>query len=448
MKFDFSYDWKEGSQDIRHESHRATLADFSIRVDDRFFTSNVPLSSEDEDSSTKSSIFVSLFPLAEFMAANWWPLLHEPQEKQGLLNSAIAFDRRHWINKHTDGFAYPTLGLFGAGSAVRIVARPSHIESANIQFPETSGSAMAGWGGLDREEVEAKLLSFLTATAERLPSNDDKAWLKDVIARIQNSRADADEAKYCRCAGLLGSDPYDLGDDLNDAITGTIAILGEEIALEMFATTEVADVVDKASWVQERTGSLIQKSRELGAYVEHFKGELGAPPSMEEKPWERGYEAARRLRSLLGLAPDRPLAVMGDVTKALLDAEEFVICRIPDLEPNCGARGIARRNADGLGVAIGQNAGDPKFQLTATLGDFLLSNESEFFLSTKASTDRQKRNRAFAAEFLAPIQGIRERWVNGKSSRSNQEKIAEDFGVSLYIVQYQMQNQAPLLYPV
>lgn len=442
MKLNFLYDWQDSVSEVRLESHRSTWANLSIGIDDRFFTENLSSCSDEEGGNARNFISVSVFPLAEFIAANWWPLLHEPLEKESLLKDTTAFKLRHWINKHTDGFAYPTLGIFGSDSSVRIVARPSYIESANIEFPGTSGKINMSWEGIRRDEVEATLLSFITATEERLPANSDKNWLKDIIARIQHSRADHEEAIYCRCAGLLGADPYDPSDELYNAITKTVDLLGEELAVEMFATAETSDVVSRVLWIQENTHSTIKKSRETATYANGLKNEILTGSLKPGRPWERGYNAAQQLRSLLHIMPDDSLTSIDAVTKALLDAPAKVISNIKNMESICGARGVACKSTDGLGLAITQNWRDQKFQLVATFADFLFSKDNEIFLSTGASTDRQKCNRAFAAEFLAPIQGIMEKWSNSESIEANQEKIAQSFGVSTYIVRYQIQNQA------
>lgn len=441
MQFDFTCEWQDGPTEVRLPAHRSTWADLKIAVDDRVFTSNEPLVSDDEDAGPRDFIAVSVFPLAEFIAANWWPLLHEPQEKEGLLLDASAFKQRHWINKHTDGFAYPTLGFFGADTSVRIVARPSHIESANIEFPISSGSANVHWNGVERNDVESALLRFLVATAERLPANDDKTWLQDLIARINHARTDQDEAIYCRCAGLLGADPFEPGDELYTAITRTIAVLGQDVAMEIFATAEVANVASRAQWLQDQTRSVIRKSREVAAHAGELKRRLQASRPQAGKPWERGYAVAQQLRDLLGMAPDRPMSTVDAVTRALFDAPATVVSSIKHLESNSGARGVACESRAGLGIAM-QSSRMPQFQLAATFADFLFSGDGGLFLSTGASTDRQKTNRAFAAEFLAPIEGIKDRWSVKKMPYPNFDDIASQFGVSPYIVRYQVQNQA------
>lgn len=441
MRFDFTYDWQDSPAGIRLPSHRATWANLKIAVDDRVFTSNAPLNSDDEDDGPRPFIAVSVFPLAEFIAANWWPLLHEPLEKEKLVLDAVAFRGRHWFNRHTDGFAYPTLGLFGADTSVRIVARPSHIESANIEFPVTSGNANVHWDGVDRSDVETALLAFLETAAERLPENDDRAWLKDMLARIHHSRTDPDEALYCRCAGLLGADPYDPGDEIDAAITRTIAILGEDIAIEMFATAETANVVERAEWMRDQTRAAIQKSRELASHANALKHQLREAMPMAGKPWERGYATARYLRVLLDMTPDTPIPTANAVSTALLAAPASMISSLEHMEASCGARGIAIESGDGLGMAT-QGGRTPQFQIAATFADFLFAGNHEFFLSTAAATDRQKCNRAFAAEFLAPIAGIQEQWSKSKSAEANIADIAKSFGISRSIARYQVQNQA------
>ncbi len=248
------------------------------------------------------------------MAANWWVLSHEPLEKHGLLADATAFNRRHWIDRHTDSFAYPTVGFFGADSSVRVVARPSCIESANLQFPVSSGGTDSGWEGVERQDVEATPLAFLTETAGRLPAGEDQAWLKDVITRVRQSRADQGEATYCRYAGLLGGDPYQPGDDLEHAVTRTIALLDETVAAEMFATAELADVVSKASWIRQQTDSAIRRSREAAAHADGLKADVRAVASVAGKPWERGYRIAQELRARLELSRDVPLPDVDAVT--------------------------------------------------------------------------------------------------------------------------------------
>ncbi|KGO32810.1 hypothetical protein JT06_18235 [Desulfobulbus sp. Tol-SR] len=56
------------------------------------------------------------------------------------------------------------------------------------------------------------------------------------------------------------------------------------------------------------------------------------------------------------------------------------------------------------------------------------------------NTERQKRNRAFAAEFLAPADAIRKRLTAGEVSQEDIDDLAGDMGVSPFVVEHQIVN--------
>ena len=256
-----------------------------------------------------------------------------------------------------------------------------------------------------------------------------------------------DTALYCRCAGLLGADPFEPGDALYTAISQTVAIVGQDIALEIFAVAEAPHVVQRAQWLHDQAQGAIKKSREVAKHASALKQSVRTAFAQDGKPWERGYAVAQQLRALLNLTPDMPMQCDEAVTQALFGAPAAVVSSIKDLELNSGARWVISQGSEGLGIAMPSKSGplsqtQSQFQLAASFADFVFSGDSEIYLSTAAATDRQKANRAFAAEFLAPIQGIQEKWSSKKTPHTNVEAIADAFGVSPYFIRYQVQNQA------
>jgi Zn-dependent peptidase ImmA (M78 family) len=111
-----------------------------------------------------------------------------------------------------------------------------------------------------------------------------------------------------------------------------------------------------------------------------------------------------------------------------------------------GAQGVGTDDEQGFSIALNpQSQRNKNFQLAATFADFLLADKSDIFLATSAWTDRQKINRAFAAEFLAPIDAIRA-IVNKKCPPiDNLAAVVDEFSVSRQLVRYQIENQAPEL---
>lgn len=446
MQFNFTYDWQDRPDGIRLDSHGATWADLKLGIDDRFFTANEVAPGSATERVKRNYVSVSVFPLAEFFAANWWALLNEPFEKKDVPNTDIfAFDRRHWIDQHTDGFSYPKLGFFGADSSIRLCAKPTILHSSDIHFTERTRSTNSHLQGLPRDVIEAKLFAFVQAVADRLPDNDDRGWLLDQLSRIDNSRQDVEEAKYCRYAGLLGEDPYESGDVLFSVISKTVELLGEEVASEMCATSEVNDVLARASWVHEQSAAICKRSASAAEHSLGLKKEL-AGHGASVAPWQKGYSSARKLRHVLGIPADQALDADKSVSQHLFDLDEDLIVKAPGLEIASGARGVLVNDARGLGLTLEADRRRPaKFQTAAIFSDFIFSSEKSLCLTTRASTDRQKCNRAFAAELLAPVEGIREHWLAWRSPSENYKRISSELNVTQGMVYYQVINQAPEL---
>jgi hypothetical protein len=76
-----------------------------------------------------------------------------------------------------------------------------------------------------------------------------------------------------------------------------------------------------------------------------------------------------------------------------------------------------------------------RFELARFIGDALIteSKPQPWFVSSDIPTERQKIQRAFAAEFLCPAEGALEQ-LSGDYSEPAVEQVAERFGVSTEIV--------------
>lgn len=81
-----------------------------------------------------------------------------------------------------------------------------------------------------------------------------------------------------------------------------------------------------------------------------------------------------------------------------------------------------------------------RFTLSRALWHFL-AEDDPIFLVTASYTDRQKVERAFAAELLAPAEGIEQRLTSEIFVEENLEELADHFGVSVKVVEHQIQNQ-------
>jgi Zn-dependent peptidase ImmA (M78 family) len=72
----------------------------------------------------------------------------------------------------------------------------------------------------------------------------------------------------------------------------------------------------------------------------------------------------------------------------------------------------------------------------------VICEDEPHFLVTAAYTDHQKVERAFAAELLAPTEGIAKELDNiSMVTQEDLEQVAEHFGVSTMVVEHQLENQ-------
>ena len=94
-------------------------------------------------------------------------------------------------------------------------------------------------------------------------------------------------------------------------------------------------------------------------------------------------------------------------------------------------------------VVIGQNrpAASKRFTLSRALWHYLW-DDSPLFVITAAHTYRQRVERAFAAELLAPAEGIAQLLESPPEAASQEEleQIAQRYGVSSMVIEHQLRN--------
>ena len=83
--------------------------------------------------------------------------------------------------------------------------------------------------------------------------------------------------------------------------------------------------------------------------------------------------------------------------------------------------------------------GSTRFLFCRALAEVLLSPVPDTLL-TKAHSERQQCNRAFAAEFLAPSAELRERVAGPVVDGDDIDELATMFGVSSLVIEHQIRN--------
>ena len=81
-----------------------------------------------------------------------------------------------------------------------------------------------------------------------------------------------------------------------------------------------------------------------------------------------------------------------------------------------------------------------KFALCRGLFEYLTSAPGAPALISTTRSERQKRNRAFAAEFLAPAALLKEHLRGETFTEEEVDEVADVFGVSSYVIRHQIAN--------
>ncbi len=370
---------------------------------------------------------VSAYPLAEWLLWNWWRLRWEP---------APNTPSRHWNFAHRlayvgSGYLWPNVELASDGSWMRISSAPSaDPHPSPFRYVGAPRSVAMPAAAFD-EAVDSFAHGVLGSLDRAGLRESNLQLLSDQLAR---DRRDDHRSAYCRIEALLGLDP---GEGNERSIERRIAdgrVLGEQAVLELAAETAPIS----AAQLREESHRVGIAGRPGDAVKSAWNDDVPAWASTEA--WQIGVALARALRSTEGLDGEpiasRRLADMAGVQPRALDAGQ------PSAEHFSFLWCMGRENAIALRSkwSVGR-----RFDLARLMVDRWLPPGEEESLSpaTRSYTYRQKAQRAFAAELLAPIEALDD-YLAGDLSDARQEDAAEHFQVSTWAIRSILLNNGRL----
>lgn len=420
----FKHDWVEMSGlDLPHI--QKTMANLEIRVCDEVVTQVV-------DSGQKVSrdhVTVSLYSLAEWIAANWWSLVAESYTPGRTTQQG--YDSRHNMRHAGEGFAFPSLSIIPSGRYVRLVWREMPLTFQKLRF------ISKGQRTVLTEGVLQELREFVSIVIGRLDSQGiSETWLHHEWEQILSM--EMPYQKGCKFAAAMGMDPFDL--DINQQETMR-RVLSESKKLGV-DRNELASVLRLAD-TQELL-DLLRKGTDLlrtGPHTDPQK--LPFPRTKEvlqpsKPPYEQGYDLAQsvrkdfspnggrvKLEDYFGNPPQEQPTIWPPLSRYSIDG------LVQEDEPGRIACATTKNRSDSV-----------RFTLARAIGHSFMSKRSSTGLLTASQTDTQKFTRAFAAELLAPSSDLRERVAYCSDSIPEElvEDLAEEYQVSAYVVQHQIQN--------
>lgn len=359
--------------------------------------------------------------LAEWFVWNWWRLRWEPRRSGKA--SSLDWLASHHMSAAGNGWLWPNLEFRSDGVRMIVQARPSaRVASQPLRYLSQASAVLPV--GL----YESAIDHFVERVCERLRPYAAGQSLAQMWEALREERADADLAFYRRLEALQGHDVDEAPAEAIERLLRDVPSLGYEAVAELAATS---GQTLSAGWLHERAKAVGGESR--------LRDRVGRPtlePEANMPAWRIGVAAARSLREQEGLGMgavvDGQLAQLLAVSDKLLSDERGTPELAYELAVKKGLSRLVLRSKWHTGR---------RFELARLLGDYLLEPAEPLHPATPQDTFRQKKQRAFAAEFLCPFEALQD-FLDEDFSDEAQQGAAEYFKVSPMTVSTQLVNNS------
>lgn len=427
-----TWEW-ERAPGVRIPEHGATWARIEIWVG----SESVTLVEDKESGSSRRSIYCPLYPLAEWAAYNWWFLQADVRparalsQFEGFLGLTPQLRERHSIRSSGDGFTWPDMVIIPDGNRTHLVWQADR--PARPDWPVRFLSSGDRW--VNSVDVQHELSIMINAVLTRLaeqgvgPTTLQKEW--EVI-----SSADPEEVSFCLAAARLGLDPYSDAERYGDAIIQAAESLSDDLLTDFLDAVDPDRIQLALAWVSSVRSRILRPPTGLvedGDLFLRLRAEAREAGSFTRAlPWQLGWAQARFVRE----NQRTDFAHRFQIERYI--GSDIDLVDDPDLQA-IGGRTERRPLA-----VLGQHRPDSSMRFTLSRALWhCIWDDASIFAVTAAHTQRQSAERAFAAELLAPAEGIASLLESPPEVATDEEleQIAEHFGVSPMVVGYQVRNQ-------
>lgn len=401
----FSTDWISDGPNASAEE-RATLCNLQIFVNDE----NACLHFDPDSRATFEHITVPAVHFAEGLATDWWSIFG-------------GRDREHQVLLYRTGFALPDLSFKCDGSTLEVTGWPT-------------GSEV-----LSRHHAESTLAEFIERVIDQLSRSEvSRSEVAVRWSRVSDSRNDPDERAFCEAAGALGVDPYHISDFDARIIEDAGDLFSGQALVELLAgvsTQRRERARQLLEWVRHTEDRPRDESRlpDLADIAERIRRQVW---SDQEHSWAAGYRAARALRAEITAEPGERFTSIEVIAKKL-GAENFAAtAAVP------GVFALVARDEQDVHVHLRDRETSEwtlqaqNFAFARAIGDALCCPDTpRSVVNELRNAERQAAGRAFAAEFLAPVQSV----LDLVDSGHDDYEIASSFMVSPQVVACQIESQ-------
>jgi hypothetical protein len=296
-------------------------------------------------------------------------------------------------------------------------------------------------------EAQSALAGLVDQVLARLDglAEPDVTRLSDNWTEI--GRSNREERDLCARAARLGLDPYD-AEQMTDGVirllehdAGLLDDAVRDDLLDACGTADLAPALSAVRRAQDELRRFVGRSVDIRALATKL-----APPVIGAAPYRVGYHLAREVRAkILGCCAGDPVLDLPGLFERALGWP--VGEQVTDLELGSErVRGLSGLSAAGTPHVVrppnGKRPAAERFLLARALyGVLECGAAGRMRLLTEASTRVQSIGRSFAAELLAPAEGLRARVGDaGFVADERVEALAEEYKVSAMVIQHQLAN--------
>ncbi|MBN1296795.1 hypothetical protein JXA80_08430 [bacterium] len=369
---------------------RSTMAQFRIIVDGINLAGNENTWSQ----SVQDHILVSTYPLADWMLQSWWRLLYEPIPHGN--KPDIAWRMSHELGSAGHGFVWPKILFVSDGENVHIWASPS---------TGAAGQSVRYLNGLPTPasipltEFERTLTDFVSTVVERLETvRVPDTHLSALFSLVVDEGRDDKTRLYRKLEALLGFDPDESPPHVMERAINMCSRYGEETLFELAPVYGARSGREPLETVEE-----FANLRGITGYPSFNTGREQYDVSTSRAPWTLAVHDAHRLRSEIGITSDpidnATLADLLGMPPTEVDSGEVT----PSIDVSVGIP-IAEKKIKYLPRK--RHPISRRFELARYIADFIYVGADRWLANTDVGTARQKYQRAFAAEFLCPINAL------------------------------------------
>lgn len=367
----------------------AAAALVDMYVDNISLTRNQDIWAE----TVRDNVFVSAYPLAMWFASSWWRLNHEPLPTQ---QPSHDWRMVHELGAANHGFVWPRVIFIPDGEAIHVWAGTSMTQDQSVQYLQALDvPRMITLTGF-QQSVEHFIHSVLARLDAKGLAGSNLAHL---WALVLEDLADPEAVRRRKLEAELGFDPEECPEQALDAALQWESQVGDAALSELAPAVSAAGASpDLAVIGRLASADGIVGTPEISPdNIDHLK---------QGAPWERANHDARALRKKVGNVSDPILS------RSLYDllglSSEAVASWTAPVERSPVAVAIPMDDHQLKFIPRRRNPAGQRFELARFLGEYLRpsSHEAGWLASTDLSTFRQKYQRAFAAEFLCPIDSL------------------------------------------